>query len=135
MKTGLFQSYGHFWVFQIGWHIVCSTSTAPCFRIQSSSAGIPSPPLALFVMMLRKTHLSSCSRISGSRWVISPSWLSGSVKFFCIVLLGILATSSCYSLLLFRSIPFLSFIVPIFAWNVPLVSVIFLKRSVVFPIL
>ena len=28
-----------------------------------------------------------------------------------------------------RSIPFLSFIVPIFAWNVPLVSLIFLKKS------
>ena len=34
-----------------------------------------------------------------------------------------------------RSISFLSFIVPIFAWNVPLVSLIFLKRSPVFPIL
>ena len=33
------------------------------------------------------------------------------------------------------SILFLSFIVPIFAWNVPLVSLIFLKRSLVFPIL
>jgi len=32
-----------------------------------------------------------------------------------------------------RSILFLSFIVPIFAWNVPLVSLIFLKRSPVFP--
>ena len=32
-----------------------------------------------------------------------------------------------------RSIPFLSFIVPVFAWNVPLVSLI-LKRSLVFPI-
>ena len=31
--------------------------------------------------------------------------------------------------------PFLSFIVPIFAWNVPSVSLIFLKRSLVFPIL
>ena len=30
---------------------------------------------------------------------------------------------------------FLHFIVPIFAWNVPLVSLIFLKRSLVFPIL
>ena len=30
---------------------------------------------------------------------------------------------------------FLSFIVPIFAWNVPLVSLIFLKRSLLFPIL
>ena len=34
-----------------------------------------------------------------------------------------------------RSIPFLSFIVGIFAWNVPLVSIISLKRSPVFPIL
>ena len=34
-----------------------------------------------------------------------------------------------------RSIPFLSFIEPIFAWNIPLVSLIFLKRSLVFPIL
>ena len=34
-----------------------------------------------------------------------------------------------------RSIPFLSFIEPIFAWNVPLESLIFLKRSLVFPIL
>ena len=34
-----------------------------------------------------------------------------------------------------RSIPFLSIIEPIFAWNVPLVSLIFLKRSLVFPIL
>ena len=34
-----------------------------------------------------------------------------------------------------RSIPFLSFIVPIFAWNGPLVSVNFLRKSQVFPIL
>ena len=34
-----------------------------------------------------------------------------------------------------RSILFLSFIVSIFAWNVPLVSHIFLKKSLAFPIL
>ena len=33
------------------------------------------------------------------------------------------------------SIPFLSFMEPIYAWNVPLVSLIFLKRFLVFPIL
>ena len=50
-------------------------------------------------------------------------------------------SSSVYSCHLFlissasvRSIPFLFFIVPIFAWNVPLVSLIFLKRSLDFPI-
>ena len=53
-----------------------------------------------------------------------------------------LYSSSVYSCHLFlissasvRSIPFLSFIQLIFAWNVPLVSLIFLKRSLVFPIL
>ena len=34
-----------------------------------------------------------------------------------------------------RCIPFLSFIAPMFAWNVPLLSLIFLKRSLVFPLL
>ena len=56
MKTDLFQSCGHCWVFQICWHIKCSTFTASSFRIWSSSTGIPSPPLALFVMMLSKAH-------------------------------------------------------------------------------
>ena len=32
-----------------------------------------------------------------------------------------------------RSIIFLSFIVPVSAWNVPLLSLLFLKRSLVFP--
>ena len=47
MKTDLFQSCGHCWVFQICWHIECSTFTASSFRIWNSSTGIPSPPLAL----------------------------------------------------------------------------------------
>ena len=34
-----------------------------------------------------------------------------------------------------RFILILSFIVPIFAWNIPLICLIFLKRSLVFPIL
>ena len=52
MKTDLFQSCGHCWVFQICWHIECSSFTASSFRIWNSSTGIPSPPLALFVVML-----------------------------------------------------------------------------------
>ena len=135
MKTELFQSCVHCWVFQICWHIECSTFTASSFRIWNSSTGIPSPPLALFVVMLSKAQLTSHSRMSGSRWVITSSWLSGSWRSF-------LYSYSVYSCHLFlissasvRSIPFLSFIEPIFAWNVPLVSLIFLKRSQVFPIL
>ena len=98
-------------------------------------AQLESPPLALFIVMLSKAHLTSHSKMSGSRWVITASWLSGSWKSF-------LYSSSVYSYHLVlissasvRSIPFLSFIVPIFAWNVPLISLIFLKRPLVFPTL
>ena len=69
------------------------------------------------------------------RWVITSSWLSRSLRSF-------LCSSSVYFCHLFLissasvwSILFLSFIVPIFTWNVPLVSLIFLMRSLVFPIL
>ena len=67
--------------------------------------------------------------------MIAPSWLSGSLRSF-------LYSSSVHSCCLFlissasvRSIQFLSFIVPILAWNVPLISPVFLDRSLVFPIL
>ena len=72
---------------------------------------------------------------AGFRWVITPSWLSGSWRSF-------LYSSSEYSCHLFlissasvRSIPFLSFIEPIFAWNVPLISLIFWWDLYFFPIL
>ena len=77
-NENLFQSWGHCWVFQICWHIECIALTPSSFRIWNSSAGIPSPPLALFIAMLPKAHLTSHSRMSGPRWVITPSWLSGS---------------------------------------------------------
>ena len=73
--------------------------------------------------------------MASSKWEITPLWSSGSWGsfFYC---------SSVYSCHLFlissasvRSIPFLSFIKPIFALHVPFVYLIFLKRSQVFPIL
>ena len=54
MKTDLFQSCGYCWVFQICWHIECSTFTASSFRIWKSSTGIPSPPLALFIVTAKR---------------------------------------------------------------------------------
>ena len=75
------------------------------------------------------------AKISGCRWLITPSWLSGSWGYF-------LYGSFVYSCHIFlisstsvRPIRFLSYIVLIFAWNFPLVSLIFFKRSLVFPIL
>ena len=84
-------------------------------------------------VVLSKTYLTSHSRMSGSRSVIISSWLSWRTFLY---------SSSVYSCHLFlissaylKSISFLSFIEPIFAWNVPLVSLMFLKRSLIFPIL
>ena len=56
METDLFPSCGHHWVFQICWHIECSTFTASSFRNWNSSTGIPSPPLALLAVTLPKAH-------------------------------------------------------------------------------
>ena len=135
MKIDLFESCAHCWIFQICWHSECNTLTASSFSIWNSSARILSPPLALFIVMLPKAHLTSHCRMSVSRWVITPLWLSGSWRSF-------LYSSSVYSYNLFltssdsvKSIPFLPFIALTFAWNISLISLIFLKRSLVFPIL
>ena len=114
-------------VFHISWHIECSTFTASSSRIWNSSTGMPSPPLALVIVMLPKAHLTSHSKMSGYRGVTTPSWLFRSLRPF-------LYSSSVYICHLFltsspsvRSLLFLSFIVPVFTWNFPLVSLIFLK--------
>ena len=86
MKTDLFQSCGHCWVFQICWHLEYSIFTASSFRIWNSSTGILSPPLALLVVMLPKVHLTSHSRMSGSRWVIHHHDYLGHEDLFCTVL-------------------------------------------------
>ena len=132
--------------------------------------------------MLPKAHLISSSKMSGSRWVIIPSWLSGSLRSFLyssvysyhlfLISSASVAAAAAKSLQLcptlcdpidgsppgssvhgifqarvlewgaitfssasVRSILFLSFIEPTFTWNVPLVSLVFLKRSLVFPTL
>ena len=131
-NENFFQSCGHCWVFQICWHITCNTFAASSFRIWNSSTGIPSHPLALLVVMLPKTHLTSLLALG--EWSHHCDYLGREYLF--------LYSSSVYSCHLslissasVRSLPFLSFMEPIFAWNVPLVSLIFLKRSLVFPIL
>ena len=108
---------------------------ASSFRIWDSPAGISWSPLILFIVMLPKAYLASHSRMSGSRWVITPLWLSELWRSF-------LYSSSVHSCHIFlvsfasvRSVQFLFFIVPIFAWNVLLLSLIFLKRPLVFPVL
>ena len=115
--------------------IVAESDTTERLSLHFTLAGIPSPPLPLFVVMIPKAHSTLNSRMFCSRSVITTSWLSGSLRSF-------LYSPSVYSCHLFLissasvlSIPFLSFTVPMLAWNVPSVSLIFLKRYLVFPIL
>ena len=85
MKTILFQYCGHCWVFQICWHLEHSNLTASSFKIWNSSTVdeiAPSSPLTLFLVISPKAHLTSYSRMSGSRWMITPMWLSGSLRPF-----------------------------------------------------
>ena len=83
------------WCFPVLWPLLsfpnllayeCITFTAASFRIWNSSTGIPLPPLALFTVMFPKAHLTSHCRMSNSRWVITPSWLSLSFFYFLFLL-------------------------------------------------
>ena len=83
--------------------------------------------------------------LSKNHWLYNPEclvlgewllWLSGSLSFF------FLYSSSIYYFHLFLissasigPLPFLSFIVPIFGWSTPLIFPVFLKSSLVFPLL
>ena len=54
MKSDLFQSCGHCWVFQICWHIEWNIFKASSLRIWNSSTGIPLPPLAFLLIIFWK---------------------------------------------------------------------------------
>ena len=86
--------------------------------------------------MLPKDHLISHFRMSGSRWVIIPSWLSGSWSLFHIVLQCILATSSYYFLLLLDPYHFCPLLCPslqeMFPWYHFLEEISSLSDSVAF---
>ena len=74
MKTDLFQSCGHCWVFQICWHIECSTFTATSFRIWNSSTRIPSHPLALALPNYWAQIIAEGSLASDSTQLQSIAW-------------------------------------------------------------
>ena len=90
MKTDLFPVLWPLLSIPICWCIECSTFTASSFRIWNTSTRIPSPPVALFIVMFSKAYLTWHSGLSGSRSVITPSWLSWSWRSF-------LYSSSLYS--------------------------------------
>ena len=99
MKTDLFQSSGHCWVFQICWHIECSTLTEASFRILNSSTGIPWALLALFLVMLPKpTWLRISGCLALGEWSHHRSYLGREdffVQSFC-VFLSLLLNIFCF---------------------------------------
>ena len=120
MKTDLFQSYGPCWVFQICWHIECSTFTASAFRIWKNSAGIPSCPLALSWCFLRPTWLHILECLAPGEWSHHHGYL-GHEDLLCIVFLCILATFSWYLLVLLGPYHFCPLLCPssheMFPWH------------------
>ena len=88
--------------FFLGMVLIPDSCTMSWTSIHRSSSPLPirSNPLNLFVtsttfvVILPKAHLTSHSRMSGSRWVTATSGSSGSLRPFCTVLLCTVATSS-----------------------------------------
>ena len=83
--------------------------------------------------MVHKAPLISHSRMSGSRWVITPSWLSHSLQSFLFFYVFLPPLLNIFCFCYFHTVSLLH--CANFKWNVPLVSLTFLKRSLVFPIL
>ena len=61
--------------------------------LPGSSAGILSPPLAFFIVMLPKAHLTSHSRMSSFSWVTAPSRLRN-CRHVCSLLTGVVAVGA-----------------------------------------
>ena len=82
IKTDLFLSYGHCWVFQICWHIECNTLIASSLRIWNSSAGFSydSSLKPMFLALLCRTcfswNLKGTLLYFAVLWGGLPWWLS-----------------------------------------------------------
>ena len=127
MKIDLFQSCNHCWVFLLHWHIKCSTLTASSFTIWNSLIGIPSPPLAVFIVMLPEAHLTYPSRISGSRWVDHSIVVIWVFKIFYVLFFHVFLPPLLLGLNHFCPLIMLNLV-----WNISLILPIFLKRYLVF---
>ena len=133
MRINLFQSCGDCWVFQICLHTECNTLMASSFLVLNCSTEIPSHPLALLTAVLLKAH-QTVTLQNAWLWVADHAvvaiWF---IWIFCTVLPCILSISSWslqHLLSLYHLCPLLCL-----GQNLPSISPIFLKRSLVFPLL
>ena len=123
------------WPFPVLWPLL----SFPCAGILSALSqdhhlGVEGPELELHHLVCSvgstRLHIPGCLVLG--EWPHHHGYPGHETFFvqFCVFLLPLIISSASV-----RSILFLSFIVPIFAWNVPFVSPVFLKRYLVFRIL
>ena len=82
----------------------------------------------VITFLLRSKHLLISCLQSPSAVFLEPKKINSAT-------VSTVSPSICHPKSSVRSLLFLSFILPILAWNIPLISPIFLKRPLVFPIL
>ena len=113
------------WVVRI---FLYSSSVYSCHLFLISSPSVRSRPFLSFTEPIFAWNFPLVALIFLKRSLVFPNLLFSSFSLYFYPLF----LNSSASLM---SISFLSFIEPIFAWNVPLVSLVFLKRPLVFPFL
>ena len=101
MKTDLFQSCGHCWVFQICWHMECSTFTAPSLRFESppgsSVHGILQARILEWVAMpfsrgsSQPRDQTQVSSIAGGFFTI---WATQKTLLSCLLIISSISASS-----------------------------------------
>ena len=97
-RIDLFQSCGHYWVFQIWWHIECSTLKASSFKILNSSAGIPSTSTSFISSSVFWGPLHSSESLALDEW--PHHWFIQVIIIcfgqFCVISPSLLDLFCCY---------------------------------------
>ena len=135
MKTDLFQSFGHFMVFQILWHIAVMVLMAPSPPDLNSYIGMSSVPgafLSATAFSACRTSLSSTFGSISKSFGTNSSFMSGSFLYRFEVYSRHLFLTSSFSV---KSLPLSPLTTPTLGTYLPVISLIFLNSSLVFPFL
>ena len=122
MKIDLFQFCGHFWVFQICWHMNAKSWWHPPLGIWVVLLEFHHIHLALLTAVLLRDHLPLHSRMSGFGWLTTPQQVSSSLIYFYTVFsvysfhLFLISSASTRSL---QSLHFFPLLCPFLGWNAP----------------
>ena len=92
LRAALLGNWGEDWPFPVLWPLlgfqVCCHAEVALWQHHlwdlTQLCWNPSPPLGLLAAVLPTAHLTSQPRMSGSGWVSTPPWLSGSWRPFLV---------------------------------------------------